>query len=355
VAELHAAIAQPKTSLVLMFCSSRRNLDQLAEAAGAAFSCPVIGCTTAGEISNAGYQENSLVGVSLAADSFTIYSALIESVVDFGAVEAEQLAQSLLPSAQPAPGKQRFGLLLIDGMSLCEERVTAHLHQAFGQMQIVGGSAGDDLAFQATQVLAEGRFRNGAAVFCVVETDLSFRAFRTQHLVPTDRKLVITEADPSTRRVTEIDGMPAREAYAEALGLPVDQLCPALYSSHPVLLQIGGQSYVRSIQRAEPDGSLVFYCAIDNGLVLTLAECTDLADNLQTSLRRLEQDLGSIELIIGFDCILRRLEMRDRGELDAIERILAPYPFVGFSTFGEQFNGIHVNQTLTGIAFGGRR
>jgi hypothetical protein len=25
---------------------------------------------------------------------------------------------------------------------------------------------------------------------------------------------------------------------------------------------------------------------------------------------------------------------------------------VGFSTYGEQFNGIHVNQTLTGVAIG---
>ena len=26
----------------------------------------------------------------------------------------------------------------------------------------------------------------------------------------------------------------------------------------------------------------------------------------------------------------------------------------GFSTYGEQFRGIHVNQTLTGVAIGGR-
>jgi hypothetical protein len=32
--------------------------------------------------------------------------------------------------------------------------------------------------------------------------------------------------------------------------------------------------------------------------------------------------------------------------------LLAGCRVVGFSTYGEQFRGMHVNQTLTGIAFG---
>ena len=32
------------------------------------------------------------------------------------------------------------------------------------------------------------------------------------------------------------------------------------------------------------------------------------------------------------------------------EAILAKNRVVGFSTYGEQFNGMHVNQTMTGVA-----
>ena len=39
--------------------------------------------------------------------------------------------------------------------------------------------------------------------------------------------------------------------------------------------------------------------------------------------------------------------------IPAVEQLLKDLPFVGFSTYGEQFNGIHVNQTLTGVAIGG--
>ena len=42
------------------------------------------------------------------------------------------------------------------------------------------------------------------------------------------------------------------------------------------MVRLGGAEYVRSIQKANPDGSLSFYCAIDEGLVLTLSEGRDL-------------------------------------------------------------------------------
>jgi len=33
--------------------------------------------------------------------------------------------------------------------------------------------------------------------------------------------------------------------------------------------------------------------------------------------------------------------------------LMAQYGVFGFSTYGEQFNGVHVNQTFTGVALGG--
>jgi len=354
VAELCEALALPATSLVILFSSSRRDLRRLEAAVADRFTGPVIGCTTAGEISDRGYTENSIVGLSLAAETFQVATALIHPLDSFDALEAQKLAHQLGCGPEPAPGKQRFGLLLVDGLSMQEERVVSRLHTACGGLSIVGGSAGDDMSYQRTHVLADGRFVSDAAVFCLVETDRPVRTFKTQHLVPTDRKLVITEADPAERRVMEIDGMPASQAYAEALGLTVDQLDAGVFSANPVLLRVGGQNYVRSIQQAEPDGSLVFYCAIDTGLVLTLATGVCLVEDLESCLAGLEQDLGELELVLGCDCILRRLAIREHGRQVGVDRVLRRYPLCGFSTYGEQFNGVHVNQTLTGVAIGGR-
>ncbi len=354
VRELAAAIDQPGAGLGVFFCSSRYDLDRLATALNARFECPLLGCTSAGELSSAGgVQEGGIVGVTLSGGDITARVRMISDLHALTGDRAEALGRELLgEEGGIQTPKPSFGLILLDGLSQAEEKTIATLHSTLKGLPIVGGSAGDDLRFETTHVFAEGRFEQDAAVLCLVTTSLPFRTFKTQHFRPTGRKMVITEADPEHRRVLEIDGEPAAEAYAGILGIPVSELGPSVFSTHPVILQLGNEYFVRAIQRVEPDGSLRFFCAIDSGLVLTLAEGHSLVENLQDQLSRLERELGSIGLIIGCDCILRRLEVQSKGLTGEVEALLQRHPFIGFSTYGEQYNSIHVNQTLTGVAIG---
>jgi len=56
-------------------------------------------------------------------------------------------------------------------------------------------------------------------------------------------------------------------------------------------------------------------------------------------------------LIIACDCVLRRLEAELRGQDAELAAYMASNAVVGFNTYGEQFNGMHINQTFTGVAF----
>jgi hypothetical protein len=56
--------------------------------------------------------------------------------------------------------------------------------------------------------------------------------------------------------------------------------------------------------------------------------------------------------VIGCDCILRRLEFEQAGLESKVGRFIADNGVFGFSTYGEQFNGVHMSQTFTGIAIG---
>lgn len=351
VEELYASIHRDDGEMVLFYCSSRYDLPRLAEAMSRRFPGRTLGCTTAGELSHFGFTEHSLTGVCLSSKAVRARSRILSPLSRFDAHHAERFAKDFC--AEGFKPDKSFGLLLIDGLSLMEEQVTALLYPQFQGMPLVGGSAGDDLKFEKTHIYADGQFQSDAAVVCLIESQVPFRTFRIQHFQPTRDKLVVTEADTAHRRVMEIDGEPAAQAYANRLGLRVDQLGPAVFSERPVILSIGGEYYIRSIQKVDPDGSLTFYCAIDNGLVFSLAEGRDLDGNLQSGLDQLCQDLGSVELILGFDCIQRRLECLNKGLVESVERILSRVPFLGFSTFGEQYNALHVNQTLTGVALGG--
>ena len=258
-------------------------------------------------------------------------------------------------SGQGAEGADSdlFGFLLVDGLSMQEEMLVASIYRNLGQTQLFGGSAGDGTDFGRTAIYHDGQFRSGCAVFTLVRSEHPFVVFKTEHFVGTEAKMVITDAIPSQRIVTEINGEPAGREYARAVGLEVDELTPLIFSTYPVVVNIGGETFVRSIQKVNDDESLTFFCAIDVGIVLTVAEGVDIVSNLEDAFARVTAQLGGTpSLVLGCDCILRNLEAKQRDLVPAISKLMQENNVIGFATYGEQFNGMHVNQTFTGVAIG---
>ncbi|MCX5856053.1 MAG: FIST C-terminal domain-containing protein, partial [Deltaproteobacteria bacterium] len=249
--------------------------------------------------------------------------------------------------------QRMFGFILIDGLSMLEETTIASLYTSCEDIPIIGGSAGDDLDFKKTYIYDNGQFKSDAAVFAVFETTLPFMTFKTQHFQPTETKIVITGADPKRRIITEINGEPAALEYARVLGLELDQLNPTVFSKNPLLLRIGGEWYVRSIQKRDADNSLNLFSAIEEGLVLTIGKGDDIISSFMDQMTLFEKEIPQNRFFILCDCILRKLELNSRGIIGEMNRLLGDCSAIGFSTYGEQFNSIHVNQTLTGVVIGG--
>ncbi len=354
VRELAESLPNDQLAGVFLFCADHYEPAALAAAIARQFTCPVAGCTTAGEIGSR-YQSDGIVALGFSAAGFRLHVRLLPAPDEFTPTQAREVIDSLRGALELSPDlapEAMFGVVLLDGLSYREETVTSYLHSALMGVGLVGGSAGDSLAFRETRVYAQGAFHRGAGVLVLVESRLPFEIFRVQHFMPSELEMIITAADPVTRTVHEIDGAPAAEAYAGCLGMAASDLTPEVFSRHPVILEIGGEAFVRSIQRANPDGSLTFFCAIDEGLILSMARSSDCVENLTAEVARLGRSFPCIEATLGFDCILRRLELAATGRLEAAESALAPLRMAGFSTFGEQIDAVHVNQTLTGVVFG---
>jgi hypothetical protein len=77
-----------------------------------------------------------------------------------------------------------------------------------------------------------------------------------------------------------------------------------------------------------------------------------LLPGLQAQFQRLHERLGPPLLTIGCDCFLRRLELEVAGDTEPTAEFLRSQQVIGFNTYGEQFNGMHINQTFTGVAIG---
>jgi len=96
VQEFHAAVFQPNIELVVFFCSSEYDLDDLAAEMRSLFTgIQVVGCTTAGEIGPLGYRQHTVV--RLGGDEFVLLLDNLDNDVN-----AEQLLNRLLQDiAQP--------------------------------------------------------------------------------------------------------------------------------------------------------------------------------------------------------------------------------------------------------------
>ena len=357
IGDLHQQIVQPDMALVVFHCSNAYDLDVLARAIPDLFgSVPVIGCTSAGEIGLNGYQSGGMVGYSLSRSMANVAVCDLPDLVHFSVQAAHDAVKQehdrLTAQEGPLDFTNAFALMLIDGLSRREEMVSRAIHSGLGMVPLVGGSAGDDMRFQQTSVYYDGRFASNRVVMALVHCKAPFKTFKSQHFVRTEERIVVTQSTPELRLISEINGLPAVDEYARAVGMTKFDLSPMVFAAHPVLVRVGGAEYIRSIQQVTPEGNLAFYCAIDTGIVLTVAKGIDLVDNLEQTLNEIAQQIGPPQLVIGCDCILRHLECQQKNLTERMSELLRRYHVIGFSTYGEQFNGMHVNQTFTGIAIG---
>ena len=355
--ELAAQLADPEIGFVLFFCSAEFDLARLSVAIEQSQpEVMVVGCTTAGEITPFGYARGCICALGFSRQLFTVGAALIEEMEQFSLIKAQELVGSLInqcrSSAQAVlPIKDHsFVLTLFDGLASREETVLAALSAALGGIPLFGGSAGDDNYLSQTHVYYQGRFHSGAAIVVLINTPLEFEVFNMHHLTPSAEKLVVTKVDSQLRQVLEVNAEPAVSAYQQLTA--AQQLGMDVFACHPLAVKIGENYYPRAIQKANPNQSLTFYCAVDNGIVLTAMQRQSLTDTLNQLFAGINQRLGELLLTIGCDCVLRRLESELTGQHQRIEQILIEQQVVGFNTYGEQINGMHVNQTFTGVAIG---
>lgn len=350
---LRAQLGDTAVGQVFVFAADRGALDRISQAAAAV--CPgaqVSGCTTAGQIGRDGYEDEDTVVVALPRRHFAVASVMIEAL-DAISPQAliDQLVQTRVALAKAHPDKPYgFGFLLIDGLSLREDAVAAAIAPAMGTWPLFGGSAGDGFRFQRTHIAHQGRIERNAAVLTFVATDCRPHVFSLDHLEPTDQRMVVTGADPERRIVKEINAEPAAREYARIVGKDPDQLDEFTFAAHPVVVRLGDTHHVRAIQRVNEDGELVFFAAIDEGMVLTTARAVNLADHLDDEMTRIAGRGGDVMGVLACDCILRRIEASQMQATRQVSDVLARHGVVGFSTYGEQIGPIHVNHTMTGVA-----
>ncbi|MDT8858092.1 FIST N-terminal domain-containing protein [Paracoccaceae bacterium Fryx2] len=352
VADIAAQIAGSTPSFVLLLVPGTLDLDAVAAALPAGLPGVVVfGCTSAGQITPRGYENDALVALSFRRSHFRVASRLLKPLSPVSIASVVAQAERMAAQFPATPGRGRLALIFADGLSKQEDILVAALEAGLKDIPVFGGSAADGLVFERTHVLHGGAFHTDAALLLLLETDLAFRGLGFDHFQPTGKRMVVTCAVPEERLVLEINGAPAAQEYARLVNVAVEDLSPIIFAENPVLVRNGNIFHVRAIQQIHPDGGLTFLSAIDNGLLLTLGQGKEIIRTLDAGLAVTDEHGHAPDFILGFDCFLRKLEIEHKGLAAQASDRFRRHRVIGFNTFGEQHLGVHVNQTFVGVAF----
>lgn len=316
---------------------------------------PIYGCSTAGEMALDGTTDGAVVAIGFSAEDFSMESVFFSDLQQFSIRDGQEKVQAATTQFQNSrsPSKPNcFALMMIDGLSYKEEQFVSALNYGLKDIPLIGGSAGDGLDFKETFLIHDGEISQNSAILLIIESRCPLHIFKCDSFIPTETKFVVTKADPENRIVYELNALPASTAYAQALGLHEDELDLLCFASHPLCVCFGGQCYVRSIKDLLDDGALSFYCAIDEGIVFTLSEIGDMVSGIENTFDEIRKDIGQPQLILGFDCVLRRMMSEINQSKGQINKLFKENKVVGFNTYGEQVYAMHQNLTFSGIAIG---
>ena len=358
VSELAMSLQADENDLVLCFAGQNHDPEKLEALFQEYFGdTRLVACRSAGEITPQGYFDNSLTAVVLPAAHFTAEITRLDELQTASLGTASETAIKAYKNLQTRisdgfSSKNCFAMLLIDGLSQREETIAAGLSLGLTGMPMFGGSSADSLDYKDAWIYHQHAMHSDTAVLILIHTLLPFRVFKTEHFTCTSETYIATSVNARKRIIMEVDGYPAAQWYANTVGVDISDLSADVFSRNPVTVCSGGKTYVRSIQCIEENQGLRFYCAINEGMVLHLGRRSNLVENLRDRLTSIADEVGEIELLIGCDCTLRNLEAKKDKLMPELDRLFRKYNGIGFATFGEQHNGIHINQTFTGVAIG---
>ncbi len=363
------ALAHDDAKLLVVFSSERHDPVQLlagiTEVTG---SVPLIGCSTAGEITTDGPLDHGVTVTALGGPGFQAVTRVATGLTGRQRVAGAEVAGCVADLGEPPEGQadQTVLLMFSDGMVRRQEEVVRGAYGVLGAgVPLVGGCAGDDLRMARTWVLHDGQVYSDAVVGAALRSDAPMGIGVHHGWRKVGEPVIVSVSTDS--HVYELGEEPALDVYLRRLDAPAAAYeDPAVFTrfamTHPLALSRRGGEEMRFIAGADfasralvcvadvPQGALAWFTTGDRDTVLDVADsaCASAVDALAGA---------SPRGLFTFDCIARRGVLGDDGIQQEVQRInkhAGGRPVAGFYTYGEiarvrGINGFH-NQTLVVLA-----
>lgn len=294
----------------------------------------IVLCSSAGEFSHKGFTEHSITGFSFDVNEADIVEIIKPSIRSIHALKKSYDKVKHNPNA--------FLFLLCDGLSMGEESILSTLFFIKNDFKIIGGSAGDYCSFSDTLIYIGNRRVYSVGIFFNIQKRTQLIKENIYHT--TQKRLLVTKADPLKRIVYELNGGKAATEYAKALGIPEGKLSETFFN-YPLGRVVQDQTFIASPMKVNPDKSITFYSQILPNSFIEVLKPNDIIENVQDTLGEIQ---FQPDFILSIHCVLRSFKLKDSNLWPAFQtKLLSVTPNqAGFISYGEQFYKRHLNQTM---------
>lgn len=360
VEEVLKALSLEVTSPVLFFLFTTDGYDQeivwrtVKEAYPKARLIGMCGC---GVIYEGGVWEQAITLCALEGEGVQAITALEGSINEDPRGAGSRCAKKLLSTDL----KEGTVFVFPDGFSSNVAEALRVIYISLGpSFKYVGGCAGDNLKlFRTYQFTEEGIRSDGIATALLKGVKVGSAI--AHGWKPKGDFYIITRAEG--KRVFEIDGEAAFDAYSKSLGGLVDRGRFAEYGLRYPIGITGPSGYflIRDPWMANPDGSIDFVTEVPPRTVAFTMECKPetLIETARTVAEEAVKEVGVPRLLLVFDCVSRYKLLGERflEELRAVkEAVSEGTPILGVLTFGEIgcVDGVPLlhNKTIHVVAIG---
>jgi hypothetical protein len=338
---VEAALLGDRAALVLLFVSSRYDMEAVAKSASSAVdTTPMIGCSTAGEIGEGVAGSGRVVAAAIGGAGLRAQASvgmLEDGLADAGRAAAHGLMEISAP--------HRAVVLLSDGLSGGQTEVVRGAYGVGGApVKLVGGRAADDLAMVKTWQILGDRVYTNAVVGATIGSNGPIGIGVGHGWRRVGEPMVVTKSDG--HRIFRLDDRPALDLFLTRADAPPEAFEDLnAWQETTLLHQLGlprpGGEEVRGVLGVDykdrsllcgdvPQGSVVWVMDGDAETVL---------DGTVTACDQALADLGDVPPVglFAFDCAARRTILGDRlpDEMDTIAKHTGGVPVAGFYTYGE--------------------
>ncbi|MDX1547571.1 MAG: FIST N-terminal domain-containing protein [Rhodothermales bacterium] len=296
----------------------------------------LIGGTGHGELSSAGFAEDSVVLMLLHAEHVAFSAGVGEGVratPEGAARRAAGAAQEGL--SQPV----RLALTVPDGIGIDVMAVTDALHDALGpETPVCGGTAGDQLRFEHARQFCNGQVYSDAVTVLLLAGPLRVSTGVASGWRPMGGEHRITKAGRLT--IFEIDGTPVRDVWMQYFGSLDLHGARSQFAIYPEGVE-EREFYLCAPSHFTEDGHMITHNPVIEGARMRFGDAAreQVLDGAGTAAAAARAGYeGTPDAALVFSCAGRHAWLgtqvgRELGLLQ--EHVGADVPTAGFYTFGE--------------------